>query len=500
MKKNLLSVRVFIMVGMTRVIQQEGIDNQGFTNENSLHNAALTKPDQITPIITYYMGMESDKLPLTFLTEGQEGGSEAVDDIQYYWDIMGRKKRSDVVISSQYTAGMQPGILGQPFYVIFKTKDFIPQHNIVSPSGIKCRIMEKEQLVGTNYRYTLQLHSPDATAYCPLTDLTAGTKWVMYGAPLVSESLSMGNRSNIQTPGKRRNQINILRKSYHIAGNITNKKVEVNFPINGKTTNMWMDFQEWQDQIEFREMCEEHYWECEYNRLPNGQIVMKDYDNGLVIPEGAGVFQIVREANHDTYGLSLTPKKLKNTVGDVMYGATDTQKMEVVLYGGMGFLEDFDAGIKADGNGRGFAFAESTKEITGKEGSWQLEYGAYYNKYRTVQGHTITAKWLPILDMGARAENSPLHPTTGYPLTSHSAVFVDQSMYNGKRNVQMFHQRNRMLIRGVEKGMTQVPDSWGGNASNYVATEQDRSALHLLKSGGINIRRDRHCFMLECVL
>ncbi len=486
----------------TRLLYPERYDPKGYTNENSLANALLTRPDQINPIITYYMGKDSDMFPLTFLSEGQVGGVKEIQDVQYEWDVMGRMKHTDYIVSTTYTGGDMPGLNGTTFLVTFKTNWLIEQHGVVSPGGVHARIMAKPIQVGSNFQYTLQLKESDPQAFCPLTELVSGLKWSMVGGATVSESLSMGNRSNIMTPGKRRNQLNFLRKSYHIAGNIANRKVEVNFNVNGKQTMLWMDFEEWTNQIEFKKSCEEHYWYSTYNRRPDGTIVMKDVDNGLPIPEGAGIFQIVKQANYDTYGLTLSLTKLKNTVGDVMYGYTDTGKMQVVLYGGIGFLEDFDTAIKTEATTSGFveALGRTQMEVDKGAGKYDLVYGSYFGAYKHVDGHTIITKHLPLLDYGARAENSPKHPRTGKPLTSHSGIFVDQSTYDGIKNVQMVSQKGRSLIRGIEKGMSPVPDSWGGNATTIVSTEQDKSSLHLFATKGININRDNHCFLLECVL
>ncbi len=51
-----------------------------------------------------------------------------------------------------------------------------------------------------------------------------------------------------------------------------NKVVEVRFNINGKSTNLWMPFEEWQHMMEWKQECEEHYWTSKYNRLADGTI------------------------------------------------------------------------------------------------------------------------------------------------------------------------------------------------------------------------------------
>lgn len=504
MKKNLIAI--LYLTGVTsRTVQTDQYDALGYSSENSLAAALLTKPDMLSPVVTYYMGKDSQKLPLTFMAESNEN-VEKVEDVQYEWRVIGRKKHTDQVVSSPH--GAAAGVNGTPITVIFKSEWFKYAETIMSPNGTRCRVMTKPERVGTGFRYTLQLKNPDATATLDTTEFVAGRTWVQSGLPTVSGQLSTGTESNRQTPGKRTNQISFVRRSYHITGNIANRKVaELRFNISddngGKSeTMMWMDWEEWNNNIDFKQDCEEHYWTSEYNRKVDGSIVMKDFHNGEPIPEGAGILQIVREANFDTYGLNLTVSKLSRTVGDVMYGATDTKNMEVVIYCGMGFAQDFDAAIKADGNGRGFAYAQSEKEITGAGGSWSLQYGAYFNSYRTVTGHTIVLKQMDLFDFGSMAEldraNGRLHPRTGYPMSSHQGIFVDQSMYDGERNVKMYAQKGREYIRGIEKGMTPLPDSWGGNANDIVSTGLDKASLHIFASKGANIKNERHCFLLQC--
>lgn len=66
-----------------------------------------------------------------------------------------------------------------------------------------------------------------------------------------------------------------------------------------------------------RVMNEERLWLSTYNRLPDGIIRLKDRDNGKPIPRTAGMLEICRESNYDTYGEYLTLNKLERTVGDV---------------------------------------------------------------------------------------------------------------------------------------------------------------------------------------
>lgn len=475
-----------------QVIQHDSFNGHGFTNENSLANALLTKPDQLTPVITHLAGREDARFPLTFLTEGQAGGVKELNDVQYEWPVMGRMKNSDKIVSTTYTAGDKPGLNNTPFFITFETNWLKVQHTIVSPNGVQARIQAKPTPIGAHFLYKCQLIDPTPSAYCSLGELTAGLAWVMTGGASVSESFSMGNESNTMAPGKLKNQISILRKSYHWGGNIAKKVTEIQFNVGGKQTNLWMPFEEWQHMLSWKESNEEHYWWSQYNRLPNGVVPLLDEDTNLPIPIGAGVDQQI--PNRDTYSI-LTYKKLKSTIRDVMYGATDTGKMNVVLYTGTGGAEEFDAAMKDEASG--FTQITGDKFTTGAGRNLRLT--GFYTSFEHIDGHVITLAKLPMLDFGSRAENSPKHPISGLPMSSYEMYFLDQSTYEGEQNIKMVTQKGRSMIRKAVLGMSEPGMDFTGN-SQYIATEQDKSSVHFMAAKGICIRRANHCFKLSCNL
>ncbi len=483
-----------------RILYRDTFDGNGFTNENSLANALLTKPDKLNPVITHLAGEESKKFPLTFLTEGQKGGYKTIElnDIQYEWDVIGRTKQGDKIVSHTYQAGDKPGINFTPFYFTTESNWLKVQHTVHSPNGVEARIMEKPRQNGAHWTYKLVLGGNNPAAYCPLSELVAGSVWVMVGGAAVSQSFSMGNESNVMMPGKMKNQISILRKSYRFGGNIKNKTVEVQFNIEGVKTSYWMPFEEWQHMLNWKQACEEHYWHSNYNRLPDGTIAMKDEDTGLPVPIGAGADAQI--PNRDTYSF-LTYKKIKNTVGDVMYGATDTGKMNVKLYTGVGGLEEFsDAMTQQAGP---YTQITGDKFVKGTD-SRHLYLSGFFTAFEHIDGHIVEVHYLPLCDFGAKAENAPKHPISGKPMTSYDMYFLDQSAYDGEPNIQMLAEKGRSMVRGVVKGMSPMGmkadgSDFTGN-SEYIATEKDENSIHFLSSKGICIRRNNHCFKLSCNL
>lgn len=489
------------MTNGPQVVYLDKVDTKAYTDENSLATAFLTQPDTINAVVTHLGGRESDKFPLTFLTEGQVGGAsyEEINDAQFQWPVQRRAKKADYVVSSQYNNTSVIGGYNQSFYLCFKTNLLIEQTPIVSTNGYKAIILAPPVQVGTNsWRYELQSAVPGQK--CPLSECQPGIKWAMTGNSLVSESHSMGNRSTRQTPGKMKNQLSFFRKSYEYGGNMANKVVEVTFMTEGGTkTTKWMDYEEWTHQMNWKENIEEHMWEAMYNRDAQGVVHLKDRNSGKPVPIGAGVIQQI--PNIDTYG-ELTYKKLNQIIGDVAYGATDKEKMEFVLYCGEGFMDDFDQAMKGE-----MKILSPYNPGTFVQGTGNnLVFGGSFKQYVHRAGHLVTLKHMPMLEYGGRAQVAPIHPISGKPMTSHEAYFIDQSNYDGQRNVKMICQKGRSFRRGIVKGMSPLngeTSPFGNNdfkANNFIATEQDANSIHFLGSKTVNISRNEHCLKLTCTL
>lgn len=486
-----------------RVLSQGKYEDRGYSNEESISYLQLQKPVEINSFLTYNYGMDDDRFPLSFMTEGQ-GSSGTVDiaTVQWTWSTMGRMKFTDMVTYFN-TANTKPGLGGAEFEVHFSTHWFIEQYGLIAPDGkTQVRVQKDLGESAYGYGYLLKLTSANPNAFIDPEMLAKGKYWSM-SAPTVSESYSKGNRSNSMGPGKMTSQLEFQRYSKEIAGNLANVITEYEFKSkSGGTSKLWINEEMRQFHLNMRVMNEERLWMAEYNRNANGEIGLKDRDNGKPIPHTAGMLEICRESNYDTYGEYLTLNKIKRTVGDVIDRDTDTGTMNIVLMGGKGFLEDFDEAMKMDAKENGFLTPLGDKEIQGSGDS--LEYGAYFRKYKTVDGHTITAKHCSFFDKGTIAEaakqNGMIHPRSGLPITSHQAAFIDFSTYEGQRNVRMVRQKGQIYKAKVLKGMTDVPASWGVPDSNFIATEIDMSRYEIKSSLGLQVNNSNKMFLLKCVL
>lgn len=486
-----------------RKISSGRYEDRGYSNEESIAYLQLQKPVEINSFLTYNYGMDDDRFPLTFMTEGQgKSGVVDIDTVQWTWPVMGRMKFTDMVTYFN-PANTTPGKGGAEFEVHFATHWFIEQYGLIAPDGmIQVRIQKDLGESPYGYAYILKLTTPNPEAYVNPDFLKPGMYWSM-SAPTVSESYSKGNRSNSMSYGKMTSQLEFHRYSKEIAGNLANVVTQYEFKnAQGGSSKLWINEEMRQFNLTMRVMNEERLWLAEYNRNVNGEIGLKDRDNGKPIPHTAGMLEICRESNYDTYGEYLTLSKIKRTVGDVLERDTDTGTMDIVLMGGKGFLEDFDEAMKLDAKENGFLTPLGEKEIQGSSDG--LEYGAYFRKYKTVEGHTITAKYCSFFDKGTIAEaakqNGMIHPRTGYPLTSHQAAFIDFSTYEGERNVRLVRQKGQIYKAKVIEGMTDIPACWGLPNTNHAATEVDMARYEVKSSIGLQVNNSTKMFLLKCSL
>jgi len=471
-------------------VQKTFYNDTQMTDMNSLANALLSKPTELSPIITHLSGKDDKRFPLSFLTEGV-GNVQSIDRLEYEYRVATQRLRTRPVASAPATT-TSLGIGGSSFEVSFPDKHFVFPYVLISQSGVQARIMKEPESRGSDYVYTLQLVNPSGTATMPAADVASGALFAQMYAP-VGVDFSRGNASNWETPGLVRNKLTTVRKSYHMSGNAKDYVAEFALPTKGgSTTKLWMDYEEYLHMLDFKEECEMYYWYGEKSYDSNGHVHMKD-ENGQPVVVGPGLMQQI--VNKDTYS-TMTETKLKNIIGDLFYGMTDASKKQVTLYTGTGGAREFDEALKNHfaGSAGSWKVGGENRFITGS--GRNLGLSGYFNSYEHVDGHVINVVKLPLFDHGAVAQARAKHPTTGYSLESYRMVFVDQSNYDGQNNLQMISKKGREMMRWCVAGSV-VPRGFSG--SDARASDVDGASVHMLKTAGIALKRFDTSLDITCV-
>jgi hypothetical protein len=462
-------------------VQKSFYNDTQMTDMNSLANALLAKPTELSPIITHLAGKDDKRFPLSFLTEGV-GNTKSIDRLEYEYRVATHRLRTRPVSTPNAAANI--GLGGASFELTFPDKWFIFPYVLISQSGVQVRIMKEPEMAagGNEWTYTCQIVNPSLTATVPTVDCDSGALWAQMYAP-VGTDFSRGNASNWETPGKVRNKLTTVRKSYHMSGNAKDYVAEFSLPTKGgKTTKLWMDYEEYLHMLDFKEECENYYWYGEKTYDTNGLTSMKD-ENGQPVIIGPGLLsQIV---NKDTYSV-MTETKLKNIIGDLFYSMTDASAKQVTLYTGTGGAREFDEALKNHFGGAagGWKVGGENRFITGSGRS--LGMSGYFTSYEHIDGHSVNVVKIPMFDHGAVAQARAKHPTTGYSLESYRMVFVDQSNYDGQNNLQMISKKGRESMRWCVAGSV-IPRGFDGNSTR--ASDVDGASVHMLKTAGIALRR-----------
>lgn len=481
-----------------------------FTDENLLYKGKLMSPDRLNRGLTWMYGKDSDAYPLLYLTEGQGNfkriTKKALNDTQYEWDVFGRMKVTSKVLGLVNSSNTYPGINFTPFEVDFEDNWLIPQHAVFTPDGeFQVRVEKEPTMISPNrYRYTFTILTGDNTKYVTLDNFIEGNSWAL-SAPATTASKSDGTRSNEMTPGKWTNQFGFHRFSKVIAGNITNKVVVIEFDTEGGgKTNYWLPFSMKQFEMSRKLMVETDLWHSEYNRDANGVIHNKDWENGEPVPKGAGVYEILDSVgNHDTYSI-LTLDKFDSVLNRIYSNRIGDTPTEIVLYTGAGGIRMFDAALRAASVENLYFQKVGEETVSGKGG--YLEYGKYFNTYKTIDNKIITVINSDFFNQGIRArqDREQGRMYNGFPHYSYNMVFLDHSMNDsGERNIQIVYEDGREFMTGVYRGMTNLPGEWGAmqakgsNEPMLLSTRKDLAAYEVFQSIGISISNPTTSFWLE---
>lgn len=488
-----------------RELYSDSYNNERYTDENVLYKSKLISEVQLSSALTYLWGKDSEMFPLLELTEGQNGlislKPQTLNDTQYTWNVMGRMSHTIKVISL-VTATTYPGQGCQPFEVIFEGDAVARYYGMTTPDKQNTvRVQsEPERLGGNRYKYKLRINTADLSEYVAASNFTAGSYWVM-APPSVPGAMSDGTASRSQTPGKWTNQFGFLRFSKNITGNVANKVVNIEFDTeSGKKTNLWMPHEMKQFEIDRRLMLEEDLWSSKYNRDEYGIIHFIDDETGRPIPKGAGIKEILRTTDQYETFSTLTIDKLDQIVNRLFSNRIDKTPMELILYTGSGGIRMFNKAIFNEANGNSYYQRLGESEIrSGKDG--YLSYGAYFNQYKTIDGHIITVKKASIFDNGLYAEMDKMNGNVyeGFAHESYNFILLDQSMTSaGERNIKLVAEKGREIITGVYKGMTNLPDSWGAiGDSKLIATKKDEASYEVLMSQGVNMDNYTTSYFME---
>jgi hypothetical protein len=89
-------------------VQKTFYNDSQMTDMNSLANAMLSKPTELSPIITHLSGKDDKRFPLSFLTEGV-GNAKSIDNLEYEYRVATHRLRTRPVATANAAASLGLG-------------------------------------------------------------------------------------------------------------------------------------------------------------------------------------------------------------------------------------------------------------------------------------------------------------------------------------------------------------------------------------------------------
>lgn len=454
-------------------------------DENMLATALLTKPYEVSTVISYVFGRYESNT-LDFLTMGL-GKTLVIENRQYEWPVM---IESDKAITIKQAAWMGsttiastdcPGLNGSPIQIWVAEKWFGPGAVVAfDDREFQARIQGEPYADGADFVYTLVVADGKPESYIPPALLAAG-KQISREGSAYEEYSEEADIVNYQTPFKLRNHLTTMRLQYDITGDAYSSVMVIALrdPATGKSSYLWSDYQEWRALRQWYDTIERYSVYSKYNANADGTTDLMG-TNGRPVYIGAGLLEQIAPANRRYY-TTLTADILEEFLFDLSYNILGTNERKfVALTGEMG-MKEFDRVLRDKASSYTLV---STNFVTGS--GQNLTLGGQFTTYKMLNGIELTLKHFPMYDN--LVYNRKLHPTSGKPLESYRFTIVDIGSRDGEPNLVKVVRKDREMVMWYVGGSVAPGSGHSKSVTTLRSNAKDGYTVNFLSEQGIMLR------------
>ncbi len=460
-------------------------------DENMLSNSLLTKPHEISSIISYVFGQNDSEYgsSLDFLTGGL-GKTMVIDNREFRWSVMIDSDRAVTIRNAKWngaavTDATEAGLGNTPIQLWLEDKWFGPGAVLeFDDKEYQVRVSGAPYQDGNEWVYTVFMADGNPASYVPGKYLANGRQVSRLGSAY-EEYSEEADIINYNTHVKLHNHLTTVRLSYDITGTAYSTVLAIGLkdPRTGKTSYLWSDFQEWKALREWYKRLERFLVYSKYNAQPDGTTELMG-TNGRPVYIGAGLLQQIAPANRRYY-TTLTADLLEDFLTDMSYNILGANERKfVALTGEMG-MREFDRVIKEKASSLNLI---DTKFLTGS--GQELTLGGQFTTYKMTNGIELTVKHFPAYDN--IVNNRKLDPISGKPLESYRFTILDFGMRDGESNIVKVVRRDRELVQWYTGGSVS-PSGHAKSINTLRSNAKDGYAVHFLGEVGIMVRDPRAC-------
>lgn len=454
-------------------------------DENMLSNALVTKPHEVSPVISYIFGRFDQGNIIDFITNGM-GKTMTIENRQYEWNVMIEHDKAVTIRDAKaggaaITSTSTPGLNGQTIQLWLEDKWFGPGAILAfDDREYQVRVVGDPYQDGMDWVYTVVMADGQKDSYVHPDYLAIG-KQVSREGSAYEEYSEEADIVNYQTPFKLRNHLTTMRLTYDITGDAYSSVMIVAFrdPKTKKQTLYWSVYQEWVAMRQWFERIDRQTMYSKFNANADGTVTLRG-TNGRPVYIGAGLLQQIAPANRKTY-TSLTLDLLDTFMFDLSYNILGQgERKFLALTGEMG-MKEFDKVLREKASGYTLI---DTKFVSG--GGQELELGGQFVTYRGLNGVEMTLKHFPIYDNPVY--NRKLHPVSGKPLESYRMTFIDFGMRDGESNIMKVVRKDREFVMWHVAGSVAPGSGHAKSISTLRANAKDGYSVNFLSEQGIMLK------------
>jgi hypothetical protein len=452
--------------------------------ENMLANALLTKPYEVSTVVSYVFGRYEGNT-LDYLTMGL-GKTLTIENRQYEWPVMIESDKAITIKSAKWngasiSSGDVPGINTSPIQIWVAEKWFGPGAIVAfDDREFQARIMGEPYQDGADWVYTLVIADGQADSFIPPSLLASG-KQISREGSAYEEYSEEADIVNYQTPFKLRNHLTTMRLAYDITGDAYSSVMVIAMkdPKSGKSSYLWSDYQEWRALRQWYETIERYCVYSKYNANADGTTELIG-TNGRPVYIGAGLLEQIAPANKRYYSI-LSADLLEEFLFDLSYNILGTNERKfVALTGEMG-MKEFDRVLREKASG--YTLVDSVF-VTGS--GQNLTLGGQFTTYKMLNGIELTLKHFPMYDN--TVYNRKLHPISGKPLESYRMTFVDIGSRDGEANLVKVVRKDREMVMWYVGGSVAPGAGHAKSATTLRSNAKDGYSVNFLSEQGIMLR------------
>jgi len=468
-------------------------------DENMLTNALVTKPHQVSPVISYIFGYFNQGNVIDYITNGL-GNTVTTENRQYEWDVMIEHDKPITILDAKWQGAAidsssssvdVPGLAQSSIQLWLPEKWFGPGAILLfDDKEFQARVVSEPYQDGSAFVYTVVVANGKAESYIDPTLLADG-KQVSRLASAYEEYSEEADIFNYQTPFKLRNHLTTIRASYDITGDAYSSVMVVSLrdPVTKKQTNYWADYQEWVAMRQWYERVDQMSVYSQYNATQQGVVNLRG-SNGRPVYIGAGLLQQIAPANVKPY-TTMTLDTLDTFMSDLSYNIMGMgERKFMALTGEMG-MREFDRVLRAKASAYTLI---DTKFVSGS--GQNLTLGGQFTTYKGLNGIELTLKHFPLYDNPVH--NRKLHPISGKPLESYRMTFLDISTRDGQPNIRKVVRKDREMVMWYTGGSVAPGAGHAKSKDTLRSNAKDGYSVHFLTEQGIMIADPTTCGELIC--